>query len=152
MLPGFAAEVNFIVRGDKTWLYYFDIPTKSQSKVWAFEDEEVPVQVRKSISICKRMVAVFFTKGGILTNLSLKKSKTVTAKWYTETCLPQLFENLVSHALLNSWFLYHGNAPAHRAFATQEFLERMEVQLLEHPAYSPDLAPCDFGLFPLSNR
>ena len=24
---------------------YYDVPTKSQSKVWVFEDEEVPVQV-----------------------------------------------------------------------------------------------------------
>ena len=29
----------------------------------------------------------------------------------------------------------------------QEFLDGMEVQLLEQPAYCPDLAPCDFGLF-----
>ena len=28
------------------------------------------------------------------------------------------------------------------------FLEAMEVQRLEDPAYSPDLALCDFGLFP----
>ena len=108
------------------------------------------MQVRKSKSICKRMVAVFFTKGGIQTTVSLEKSKTFTAKWYTETCLPQLFENLVSRAPLDSWFLHHANAPAHRAFAKQEFLEGMEVQLLEHPAYSPDLllVPCDFCLLP----
>ena len=93
------------------------------------------------------MVAVFFTKGGILTTVSLEKSKTVTAKWYTKTCLPQIFENLVSRALLDSWFLYHDIAPAHRTSVTSEFLEGMEVQLLKHPAYSPDLAPCDFGLF-----
>ena len=71
-------------------------------------------------------------------------------KWYTETCLPQFLENLVSRAPSNSWFLHHENSPAHRAFATQEFLEGMEVQtvqLLEHLAYSPDLAPYGFGLF-----
>ena len=106
------------------------------------------MQVRKSKSIGKQMVAVFFINGGILTTVSLGKSKTVIAKLYTETCLPQLFENLVSRAPLDSWFRHYDNAPAHRAFTTQEFLVGMEVQLLEHPAYSPDLAPCDFGLFP----
>ena len=45
-------------------------------------------------------------------------------------------------------FFNHDIAPAYWASATQEFLEGMEVQILEHPAYSPDLAPCDFGLFP----
>ena len=76
---GFAAEVNFIVTDDETWLlYYYDVPMKSQSKFWFFEDEEVPVQVWKSKSICQRMVTVFLTKGGILTTVSLEKSKTVT--------------------------------------------------------------------------
>ena len=44
----FAAEVNFIATGDETWLYYYDVLTESQCKVWVFENEEVPVQVRKS--------------------------------------------------------------------------------------------------------
>ena len=120
---GFAAEANFIVTGDKKWLYYHDVPTKSQSKFWIFEDEAVAVQFRKSKSIGKRMVAVFFTKGGILITVSLEKSKTVTAKWYTETCLLQLFKDLVSRAPLDSWFLHHNNAQTNRAFATQEFLQ-----------------------------
>ena len=48
--------------------------------------------------------------------------------------------------------IFHDNEPAHRAFATQEFLEGIEVQLLEHPAYSPDLAPRDFDFSaPTSN-
>ena len=62
------------------WDHCYDVPMKSQNKVWVFEDEKVPVQVRKSKSIGKRMVAMFFTKGGILTTISLEKSKTVTAK------------------------------------------------------------------------
>ena len=45
---GFAVEVNFIVTGDETRLYYYDVPTKSQNKVWVYKDEEVPAQVRKS--------------------------------------------------------------------------------------------------------
>ena len=51
-----------------------------------------------------------------------------------ETCLPQLFENLVSCMPLDSWLLHHDNAPVHRVFAAQEFLGGMIVQLLEHPA------------------
>ena len=134
--------------GDETWLYYYDVPTKPQSKVCVFEDKKVPVQVRKSKSFGKRMVAVFFTKGGIPTAVSLEKSKTVTAKRYKETCLPQLFKYLVSHATVDTWFLHHDNRPAHRAIATQEFLDKIEVKLLKHRTYSPDLAPCNFGLLP----
>ena len=33
-------------------------------------------------------------------------------------------------------------------YATHEFLKAQGFQLTSHPAYSPDLAPCDFFLFP----
>jgi len=29
-----------------------------------------------------------------------------------------------------------------------EYLETQRVKLMGHPAYSPDLSPCDFWLFP----
>ena len=42
----------------------------------------------------------------------------------------------------------HDNAPSHRALATQKKLAYLGFQLLDHPLYSPDLAPSDFHLFP----
>jgi len=42
----------------------------------------------------------------------------------------------------------HDNAPAHRALATQKKLAYLAFQCLEHPSYSPDLAPSDYHLFP----
>ena len=41
----------------------------------------------------------------------------------------------------------HDNAPAHRALATQKKLAYMGFQCLDHPPYSPDLAPADYHLF-----
>ena len=46
------------------------------------------------------------------------------------------------------WILHHDNAPAHSALIVHEFLARNSITVLEHPPYSPDLAPCDFFLFP----
>jgi len=42
----------------------------------------------------------------------------------------------------------HDNAPAHRALATQKKLAYLGFQYLDHPPYSPDLAPSDYHLFP----
>ena len=53
-------NVNSIVTGDETFLYYYDVPTKSQSRVSLFQDENTPVEVQKSRSVKKRMIAVFF--------------------------------------------------------------------------------------------
>ena len=40
------------------------------------------------------------------------------------------------------------NAPAHRALVTQKKLAYLGFQCLDHPPYSPDLAPSDYHLFP----
>ena len=48
----------------------------------------------------------------------------------------------------NSWILHHDNALAHTALSMREFLATKQTTVLEHPAYSPDLARNDFFLFP----
>ena len=44
--------------------------------------------------------------------------------------------------------LLHDNTRPHTAHATVNLLERWDWEILEHPPYSPDLAPSDFHLFP----
>lgn len=144
--------VDSIVTGDETWLYYFDIPSKSQSKLWVFENEPTPTMVKQQKSVKKRMIVVFFAKRGIIKRVVLDSQKTVTAAWYTGICLPQVTEELKKirpKSGLSAWHFHHDNAPAHRANLTQDFLAQSGLTLLDHPPYSPDLAPCDFGLFPL---
>ena len=48
----------------------------------------------------------------------------------------------------HSWLLHHDNAPAHTALSVRQFLASKQVTCLEHPPCLPDLAPCDFWLFP----
>ncbi|PNF36206.1 hypothetical protein B7P43_G10642, partial [Cryptotermes secundus] len=40
------------------------------------------------------------------------------------------------------------NARPHMAYIVQEFLAKNKMAVAPHPPYSPDLAPCDFFLFP----
>ena len=44
--------------------------------------------------------------------------------------------------------LHHDNAPAHTTLSVREFLATKQITVSEYPAYSPDLAPSDFFLFP----
>ena len=44
--------------------------------------------------------------------------------------------------------LLHDNASSHKAAIVREYLKQEKVVELPHPPYSPDLAPCDFFLFP----
>jgi len=42
----------------------------------------------------------------------------------------------------------HDNAPAHRALATEKKLAYLGFHYLDHPPYSPNLAPSDYHQFP----
>nr|CAH7750035.1 unnamed protein product [Callosobruchus chinensis] len=44
--------------------------------------------------------------------------------------------------------IVHDNAPAHTALSVKQFLTKNGMTPIVHPPYSPDLAPCDFFLFP----
>ena len=54
----------------------------------------------------------------------------------------------VRRDIADDWVLQHDNAPAHTALSIREFLAKKNIPVLPHPPYSPDLAPCDFYLFP----
>jgi hypothetical protein len=49
---------------------------------------------------------------------------------------------------LTSEFSTMTNAPAHDALGFREFLTKKSITKMYYPPYSPDLAPCDFQLFP----
>ena len=48
---------------------------------------------------------------------------------------------------INSWFLFHDNAPTHRSVLVKEFLAKNSVTTLENPPYRSDMVPTDFYLF-----
>jgi transposase len=48
----------------------------------------------------------------------------------------------------HTWLLHYYNAPAHTSILAQQFLAKYKMAVIPYPQYSPDLAPCDFFLFP----
>ena len=54
---------------------------------------------------------------------------------------PALFKSV-------QWHFYQDNAPVHNSILVTDYLTKMSIKTLPHPPYSPDLAPCDFWLFP----
>jgi len=48
----------------------------------------------------------------------------------------------------NGFVLHHDNAPCHTSLLVQQFLSNNNITVCPRPPYSPDLAPCDFWLFP----
>ena len=56
-------------------------------------------------------------------------------------------------ALLKSgqWHFHQDNAPVHNSILVTDYLTKMGINTVVHSPYSPDLAPCDFWLFPKLN-
>lgn len=145
---GESLAVYNIVTGDETWVYCFEPERKSQSAEWVFPFEELPTKVKKSRSTGKKMVASFFGKTGHYVTVSLENQRTVTADWYVVHCLPSVLEKVREKRPRSHVILHHDNASAHSAKRTNAYLKASNVELMTHPPYSPDLAPCDFFLFP----
>ena len=97
----------------------------------------------------------FFYASGVVHHEYLPEGSTVNQTYYIEVLKrlrdairrkrPELWRS-------GDWFFHHDNAPAHSALRTHEFLAKHSITVLPHPPYSPDLAPCDFFLFPMLKR
>ena len=46
------------------------------------------------------------------------------------------------------WHFHQDNAPVHYSILVTDYLTKMGIKTVLHPPYSPDVAPCDFCLFP----
>ena len=55
--------------------------------------------------------------------------------------IPALFKS-------SQWHFHQDNTPVHNSILVTHYLTKMGIKTVRHPPYSPDLAPCDFWLFP----
>ena len=46
------------------------------------------------------------------------------------------------------WHFHQDNVPVHKSIFVTDYLTKMGIKTVSHPPYSPELAPCDFWLFP----
>jgi len=99
----------------------------------------------------KTMLICFFDQEGIIHREFVPPGMKVNADSYCDV-LRRLCEN-VRRKRPQKWqnqnlILHHDNVPAHGSFKLSQFLTKNNMTVVPHPPYSPDLAPCDFNLFP----
>ncbi|GBM48584.1 hypothetical protein AVEN_99017-1 [Araneus ventricosus] len=97
------------------------------------------------------MLEVFFDYDSVIHYEFISEGQTVNKELYLEI-LKRLRDasrrKRPEKLATNDWFLLHDIAPSHSALIMKKYLTRHSVTTLEHPPYSPDLAPADFYLFP----
>lgn len=115
------------------------------------KEENRPQIVRTAQNSKKRIFCIFFTVDGVIARIVVKEGHTVNGRPYTNSILPEVFSNFKEKRGRTSvWdvMLHHDNAAPHKSAIVTEYLQNERVKLLPHPPYSPDLAPCNFFLFP----
>jgi len=132
--------MSFVITGDESWVYGWKTASSPRpKKVW---------QVK---SYVKTMLIAFFDFDGLVHHQYIPRGQTVNKEFY-KTVRQHIRDNVRRHRpekwRSSNWILHHDNVPALRAVTTNEFLVKHNIPSVSHPPYSPDLAPCDFFLFP----
>ena len=71
--------------------------------------------------------------------------------WYVNHTVPKLFQAWCKprpRTDESCLLLHHDNAREDTTAVTLDFVAASDVHLVTHPLYSPDLAPCDWFMFP----
>ena len=97
----------------------------------------------------KVLASIFWDQNGILLIDYLPKGQTINAEYYSSLLvqLKDILKEKRRGKFTNGVLFFHDNAPAHRALAIQKKLAFLGFLCLDHPPYSPDLAPSDYHMF-----
>ena len=137
---------------DKSWIYCCDPETKRQSSQWKHAGSPRPKKARQSKSTNKLlMIPFFFDSTGMIYIHWVPTGLTVNKEYYVEV-LREFRQRFLGKrpALFKSgqWHFHQDNAPVHSSILVTDYLTKMGIKTVRQPPYSPDLAPCDFWLFP----
>ena len=148
-------RLSEIATGDETWMHFYEPMRKADNKAWRPKGGKPLKIARRSKSTTKVMYTVFFNSKGVLAQIPCKKNQSVNSVFYTQKVLPEVIRSInVQRPATGTRGIkiLHDNAPAHKSEMTKAFLKDNRLEVLGHPPYSPDLAPCDFFLFPRLKR
>lgn len=138
-----------IVTGDETWVSHMTPESKRQSMEWRHTTSPVRVKAKQTISTRKVMATVFWDRHGVLLVEFMQQGTTINAAAYcaTLTKLRRAIQNKRRGLLTSGVLLLHDNARPHSSIHTQNLIRSFGWEQIDHPPYSPDLAPSDFHLF-----
>ena len=79
------------------------------------------------------------------------KGQTINKEYYVEFL--KIFRDAVRRKRpcfrsSGDWLLHHVNTLAHSSNLVQQFSAKHKILQLRQPSYSPDIAACDFWMFP----
>ncbi|XP_025154653.1 uncharacterized protein LOC105190474 [Harpegnathos saltator] len=140
-----------IIAIDETWIRDFEPELKSQSDVWKSPGSPRAQKVRRQQSKMKEIMIFAYDKQGVITTDQVPRDTSVTGAYYKnflQNVLRPKIRKLRPGMLQSGVLILHDNARPYIGAPIIELLEKYGWERLRHPAYSPDLSPPDFDLFP----
>lgn len=138
-----------IITGDECWIYFYDPETKRDSMEWRRGPEGAPRKFKQQRSVGKVLGCFFWDSQGLIMREYLEPGPTVSGVRYAQqlrdlrsACVQKRRGKMCAGPLL-----LHDNAPAHTSQLAIRAAARAGYEILQHPPYSPDLAPSDFFYF-----
>ena len=138
-----------IIAGDESICPLYQPESKRESMQWKHTGSPKPKKISSTTSAAKVMMTVSFDEQGPLLVEFLPKGETINANKYCDILcrLRIAIKNKRRDNLTKSIVLLHDNARPHVAKQIQDLLASFQWEVLDHPAYGPDLSPCDFHVF-----
>lgn len=134
-----------IVTGDESWFLY----QYTQSSQWVISKDELINRTIKTNMQRKMFVTIFFNGDGVVLVDFLPKGAKFNSDYFINI-IEQIDEKMYPQGRSPRCarkVLHYDNSPCHKSKKVNDFLFKSNFRTMKHPAYSPDIAPSDFGLF-----
>jgi len=138
-----------IITGDETWIYHRQIHRKSTNASWVGEGESPTTIVRRGKFEAKNLFSIFLKSNGPVLIHAVDDGKTIDHNYYIENCLKPVVKEIWKQRKSNGTKgikLLQDNARPHIHSDVINYLTEEGIEIMPHPPYSPDLAPCDYWL------
>ncbi len=142
------AMLDNIVTMDETMVCYHTPATKKQSMQWVKKGQPGPLNANHA-SRTKQMLLAFFDSKDLIYSHIVPKGSAVNGK-YIVKALGNFLKQMKKkrpEMIEQEWWFHWDYGSVHMAAVVQDWFAAHNIQRLEHPPYSPDLAPADFFLF-----
>jgi histone-lysine N-methyltransferase SETMAR len=141
--------LNRIVTGDESWVHYYQPESERVSVLWKHPSSlsankcKVRSSAEKVLTVCwdsQGVLLAYFSESRWKCGFCIILWSSVEASRFNSQ---KTRRSTGKRGVASSW-----QCPRpHTAWATQERIHELQLELLEHPLYRPDLAPSDFHVF-----
>lgn len=136
--------LSSIVTGDEKWVQYVNVVRR---RSWCAAGDTPQATAKPGLHPKKVMLSVWWDSKGVIMFEVLPPNTSITAELYCKQLDRLAAQIQQKRPHLGRVRFLHDNARPHTAVSTRQKLLDLGWEALNHPPYSPDLAPSDYHLF-----